>query len=162
TDSATSNSGIPQYNFTPTLAAAKEENPTALWGIEEEPDTLVDAQLRKEYWEQDLDMHLVFSFIKSRFYGSSSTSAPPRSTPSTANNTPAPPSVAHSFRHHHPLINKRSYSARRRGSACGVQEGRISRAGSVSTKSKGYYWDVATSVASGKSGSCVQGVWAAI
>lgn len=43
-------------------AQRQEDAAAALWGIEEDA-----AAGRREYWEQDLDMTRVFSFIKARF-----------------------------------------------------------------------------------------------
>lgn len=63
--------------FSPTLPQAPlsplEPADTSLWGIEEEPDNLTDdeeaAKLRKEreYWERDVDVRMIFSYLKNRF-----------------------------------------------------------------------------------------------
>jgi len=101
---------VPQFQFAPTLALRQEEaHHASFWGIEE-TDDLKNAQLRREYWEQELDMQLVFSYLKSRFYG-----LPPRpptaispSAATTATTSSAP------LHHHHPLINgKHSYYNRK-------------------------------------------------
>jgi len=187
------NSTVPQFQFSPTLAHQDDASHAALWGIEEEEiESRAQAQARKEYWEQELSMRLVFSYLKSRFSGRSR--QPPASTPSSASSAPL-----HQL---HPLINKSHrppyHSSSRRmssssvsktftstasgnaglfpqgyglgirgGSSCASQSskpkdvrGKSSRASSLS---RGYYWDVATSVGSGKTSSCVgTGVWAAI
>lgn len=145
-------------HFVPTLEAEH----AALWGIEEE----VAEAKRKDYWEQELDMRLVFSYLKSRFLP----------------HAPPPPAPSVSIRHQHPLINSRRPSiagssgpaALRRASPsisiglAGMRTGAGARSKSLdslslSTKSRGFYWDMASSVGSGKTGSCVgTGVWAAI
>jgi hypothetical protein len=177
---------VPQFQFSPTLNHQDEASHAALWGIEEEAEeTLAQAQARKEYWEQELSMRLVFSYLKSRFSG-----------------RPGQPSVSSSsnISSHHPLINKNHrpahYSSSRRASSTSIPRtftssvnpslfptgaglgiraasscvSQSSKAKDIRPKSskasslgKGYYWDVATSVGSGNTNSCVgTGVWAAI
>jgi hypothetical protein len=69
--------------FQPTLAAQQQHGGTAdpsLWGIEEEEDVdmiggppgMLAAELgrlrrEQEYWERELDVRMVFNFLKSRF-----------------------------------------------------------------------------------------------
>ncbi|KAF7190673.1 hypothetical protein HII31_07832 [Pseudocercospora fuligena] len=64
--------------FSPTvplspLTPATEPADTSLWGIEEEPDNLTDDEdndkLRKEreYWERDVDVKMIFNYLKNRF-----------------------------------------------------------------------------------------------
>jgi hypothetical protein len=67
--------------FNPTLQA-QQRSEASLWGIEEEPDELYEpANLppppaageavrlaqEREYWERELDVKMVFTFLKSRF-----------------------------------------------------------------------------------------------
>lgn len=65
--------------FAPTLA--RNATDTSLWGIEEEPAQQVDdedaARLHQEqeYWERDVDVNMVFSYLKRRF--SPNTQSPP-------------------------------------------------------------------------------------
>ncbi|KAI5846165.1 hypothetical protein BZA05DRAFT_140376 [Tricharina praecox] len=107
---ATGTSSVPQFQFAPTLALRREEaHHASLWGIEENDD-LMNTQLRREYWEQELDMRLVFSYLKSRFYG-----LPPR-PPTTSSASAATTTTTSSapLHHHHPLINgKHSYYNRK-------------------------------------------------
>jgi hypothetical protein len=60
---------VPQSPLSPTT----EPGDTSLWGIEEEPDDCTDdeeatnLQKEREYWERDVDVKMVFSYLKSRF-----------------------------------------------------------------------------------------------
>jgi len=171
--------------FTPTLQTAHQEEAShaALWGIEEESSI---SKMQKDYWEQDVDIRLVFSYLKSRFLGRTRTSASPSTM---ASSTP--------LHHHHPLINRSGHSLYRRSSSsgsrvlsptathsgnsyfgptvgvgitraassCASQERVIKerRGSRTSSRGRGYYWDIATSVGSGQTGSCGgMGTWAAI
>ncbi|TKA30369.1 hypothetical protein B0A50_02596 [Salinomyces thailandicus] len=60
--------------FAPTLAQAPkspiEKTDTSLWGIEEEPlapDELSRAQQEQAYWERDIDVNMIFSYLRRRF-----------------------------------------------------------------------------------------------
>ncbi|EME42519.1 hypothetical protein DOTSEDRAFT_64324 [Dothistroma septosporum NZE10] len=62
--------------FTPTVPQSPlpqtEETDTSLWGIEEEPeepadDETVALQQEREYWERDVDVKMIFSYLKNRF-----------------------------------------------------------------------------------------------
>ncbi|KAL7275314.1 hypothetical protein RUND412_001757 [Rhizina undulata] len=207
-------STMPQFQFVPTLSNHHhhhdEASHAALWGIEEreeETERKMEAQIRKEYWEQELDVRVFFSFLKDRF--SSSASARSSKKSSTSVITAASSAAAAPPYTHHPLINKNyqrntfktpgasSSSAPatrkpssatgsssklvassntstggqfatfgvRQGSSCASRSANGKAAGSskASSRGRGYYWDVASSVGSGKTGSCVgTGVWAAI
>lgn len=177
-------STFPQIQFTPTLSAMRhdpeEDSHAALWGIEEEQQE--DVHLLREYLEQDLDLRLVFSFLRSRFSGQPTSRLTPVASPTTRTIP---------LHHNHPLTNRNS--CRRRGSSstiskqlspttspvgcllpkvgggssyCANQERAAAndqRSSKASSRSRGHYWDVATSVGSGQTGSCVgTGVWAAI
>ncbi|PUU79440.1 hypothetical protein B9Z19DRAFT_1064252 [Tuber borchii] len=179
--STASTSSIPHYQFAPTLPPLQQSphHPT-LWNIEEllqeEKAAKAEAAKRKEYWEQELGVQVFFSFLKSRFYSSSSPSAP-ASTASTE-------SAAGIM---HPLIPRaRVVYPRRRpvgggaggglrsGNTCASQSGtkaktgKRSRNGGVgggagSSRSRGrFYWDVSSSVGSGTSSCVGTGVWGPI
>jgi len=177
--STASTSSIPHYQFAPTLPPLQQSphHPT-LWNIEEllqeEKAAKAEAAKRKEYWEQELGVRVFFSFLKSRFYPSSSSSAP-TSTASTE-------SAAGIM---HPLIPRaRVVYPRRRpvgggvggglrsGSTCASQSGTKAKAGkrsrnggvggggAGSSRSRGgFYWDVSSSVGSGTSSCVGAGVW---
>lgn len=88
--------------FKPTLPtetfATATTTDTSLWGIEEEPapqaqasspsvlpDNVRDPQADKEYWERDLDVGVIFRYLRNRF-----SSRPTSPTPSERA-APAPP-----------------------------------------------------------------------
>ncbi|KAG0134236.1 hypothetical protein HOY82DRAFT_577396 [Tuber indicum] len=176
--SATSTSSIPHYQFAPTLPALQQSPHPALWDIEEslreEKAAKAEAAKRKEYWEQELGVCAFFSFLKSRFSSPSS----PTDTASTESAT----------RITHPLIPRaRAYQRRRTvggggvggglrsGSTCASQSGMRVKTGKGSRGAGGggggvgssrgrggFYWDVASSVGSGKSSCVGAGVWGPI
>lgn len=65
----------PEQLFSPTVPQSPlptTEPDTSLWGIEEEPDQPVDdeevrLQQEREYWEKDVDVKMIFQYLKSRF-----------------------------------------------------------------------------------------------
>ncbi|CUS14346.1 unnamed protein product, partial [Tuber aestivum] len=177
--STTSTSSIPHYQFATELPPPLQQSPhhPTLWGIEEslqeEKAAKVEAAKRKEYWEQELGVRVFFSFLKSRFSSSSSSSPTPANTASAESTTGIT----------HPLIPgarvvyqcKRTVGGGglRSGSTCASQSGvrmmtgkRSSRSGGVggggsgSSMSRGrFYWDVASSVGSGRSSCVGTGAW---
>ncbi|KAA8899404.1 hypothetical protein FN846DRAFT_960522 [Sphaerosporella brunnea] len=174
-------SSVPQFQFEPTLAFQQDDEAShaAWWGIEEADDTK-SARLRREYWEQDLDVRLVFSYLKSRFCGHPGRGAPSIAASSTA---ATPSSSSAPIHHQHPLINRKhtyhianrrqSISQSKPVSVSAVFSKKVScashdrvakdrRSSKASSRSRGYYWDVATSVGSGQSSCVGTGVWAAI
>lgn len=121
----------------------------SLWGIEEEDDAIEPSmayqmrnaakasgtqtqqlQREQEYWERDLDIKMVFGYLRNRLSSASPSSSPPKdSSQDSADNTspdPAaalvssaaanytPPTTAQNnslrraalIRHHHPLVNR--------------------------------------------------------
>jgi hypothetical protein len=182
----TPSSGI---HFLPTLPAAEfnllEENPAGTSGTH----STTPSTRRQDYWEQDLDVRLVFSFLKSKFNGlhrsRSSTSVNTIATANTVHTasttiTAAAAAVSTPVHLQHPLIDRRRHPGSLR---TGPVEARVdspqvtggyfsnpgscarserTRSGRASTRRGGYYWEVASSV-SGKTGSCAGvGMWAAI
>ena len=99
--------------FNPTFPATNTLPPvdTSLWGIEEEPllngnpattNTTTapeESQQDTEYWERDLDVGVIFRYLRNRFSSSSSRAPapvqePPRHLPAIAHNGPLPPAWA--------------------------------------------------------------------
>ncbi|KAI7340153.1 hypothetical protein KC354_g17258 [Hortaea werneckii] len=79
--------------FTPTLpqttASPGEQPDTSLWGIEEEPVDRDDAALQERaYWERDIDVNMIFSYLRRRF-SSSSGGAPAAPQPESTGPLPA-------------------------------------------------------------------------
>lgn len=119
-------SALPSFPFHPTLhqQVAPHADPS-LWGIEEETEADAQAaQLRRdqEYWEKDLDVTMVFNFLKTRFSSSpphlqaSPLSLPVAPLTTNERRTSNATSRAALIRQHHPLASV----ARRRTGVSGV------------------------------------------
>jgi hypothetical protein len=119
---------VPQAILTPDT----EHGDTSLWGIEEEPENGEEAGGERQYWEQEVDIKMIFNYLKRRFSIGTSTSPPPEPSASTMRLSPCngpvlPPSwaaasaaglgssslsVADSvrraeiIRRHHPLVSR--------------------------------------------------------
>ncbi|KAF2173711.1 hypothetical protein M409DRAFT_15985 [Zasmidium cellare ATCC 36951] len=71
--------------FPPTIPQSPlpqtETTDSSLWGIEEEPDeaadeNLVALQQEREYWEKDVDVKMIFNYLKTRFSSAATEDAP--------------------------------------------------------------------------------------
>lgn len=80
-DKAAAENGQTEAMFSPTLPQSPhsptEPADTSLWGIEEEPDQVEDeetlqSQQERAYWEKDVDVKMIFNYLKNRFAQSSS------------------------------------------------------------------------------------------
>ena len=114
--------------FAPTLPQQNQSDPS-LWGIEEEPqpeDMLAQQsrsadtatlQQEREYWERELDIKMVFQFLKDKFSSRPSSPAPAESSMpyvggySSPTRRPSAYSAASGqraalIRQHHPLASK--------------------------------------------------------
>lgn len=106
--------------FEPTMPQHphSSEPDTSLWGIEEEPIHLSTAEAtrtkqEREYWERDIDVGMIFSYLRRRF---ASASAPPQAqAQTTPASGPLPASWATStdsqrraeqIRRQHPLVSR--------------------------------------------------------
>jgi len=128
---AQSTSSIRNAQSTELLSSAKPFEPTLRdelashaenWGIEDRPkqstsDPRLEAEAVREYWEKELNVRMLFSFLKTRFSSSHASPA------ATVTSTPTRPSTGRrqsntsSIRtsqsnytpshHHHPLIQPR-------------------------------------------------------
>lgn len=180
--------------FGPTIQH-QAHSEASLWGIEEEPspeemltrsDTIHSAQERI-YWERELDVKMVFNFLKNRFSSSPPTTSPLTSThiaqlntttaqraalirqqhPLARTNTdPTQNSTARRPRPHHlhnhsqvqaNFLRSKVLSGRTRSSSCASQSTKKSR----KTGSSRNFWDIGgTSVNSaGAGGGAGFGVW---
>lgn len=93
-DSLTKPDGL----FTPTvpqgpLTPGTEPADTSLWGIEEEPEQPTDeettrSQQEREYWEQNVDIKMIFTYLKDRLSGNDSAQPSPE-PPSSSSLLPA-------------------------------------------------------------------------
>lgn len=114
--------------FSPTLSqppmSPSDAPDSSLWGIEEEPnqpphdDETLRLQQGREYWERDIDVNMIFSYLKSRF--SSRTSEPPpqpqagplpaswttANTASALGTSPESLRRAEVIRRQHPLVSR--------------------------------------------------------
>ncbi|TID22066.1 hypothetical protein E6O75_ATG10860 [Venturia nashicola] len=164
--------------FAPTITHQPQSDPS-LWGIEEEagPENALSSdaaqtQADREYWERELDVKMVFKFLKSRFssrpsspepeivpYAGGGDSAELRRSSVLSNSTQR----AALIRQHHPLVSRNSDAVVRRRPS-GVVRNRLvpghGRTGSSSCKSLSTkisrksgssrnYWDIGGSVGSG-------------
>ena len=142
---------LPDVVFHPTVPA-QQHGEASLWGIEEEPDesygprpaaTPSEEAARlaqeQEYWERELDVKMVFNFLKSRFSSRPASPTPPdipppafapRSVPADttteqqqqqrgsflaqAPSVPASARRAALIRQHHPLTSRNLETSSRR------------------------------------------------
>lgn len=153
--------------FRPTMGR-QASHPISIPGRESETsagpaareDVNMSKAFTKEEWEQDLDIKLVFKYLRSRFSSRFSSSTPPvGAIPSTAQETAA--KVAR-VRQHHPLIARTRPAAERRTfkattpsspvamrhqSSCASQSTR--RSARRSSCSSRHYWDIGGSLGTG-------------
>lgn len=176
--------------FKPTLHLIPHSQPMDIpraRGLEAatEPDTAhVSSTFTQQEWEQDLDIKLVFRYLRSRF--TSSRTATSQSTSQNHLHSTVSPDVASAraaarVRQHHPLVGVRPHQRRtsfkvsggpsvpsqvvhihhgRHGSSCASQSTRRSgRRGSLSVSSSRHssrhYWDIGAGPASIGTGSMI-------
>ncbi|KIW24622.1 uncharacterized protein PV07_10327 [Cladophialophora immunda] len=148
-------------NFPPTVRdPAHAEN----WGFEEDPvssasplDSSMSLQREREYWERELDLKMVFRYLRDRFASRSSAQSP------QASRQPLEDAATRTaiIRQHHPLVARAQRSParlrresrasiRRPASSCASESVRSSRKASlVRSGSSRNYWDIGGSVGSG-------------
>jgi hypothetical protein len=121
--------------FNPTLQPQQNASDPSLWGIEEEaqPEDVLratrslDAALlrsEREYWERELDIKMVFQFLKDRFASRPTTPDPevpyvgsyasPSRRQSAYSTASAAGQRAALIRQHHPLASKRDTQPRKK------------------------------------------------
>ncbi|KAI9789081.1 MAG: hypothetical protein M1835_001893 [Candelina submexicana] len=163
-----------ESQFRPTIQNDASTQ-AALWGIEEQAgfpnaeEVLADCHeaeclnREREYWEKELDVQMVFGFLRNRFVSSSRSNTPI----STATRSTQDAATRAAFiRHHHPLVSRRHDqrlhlqsttghllhfqhrssslgSVKRPGSSCASQ--RTKRRSSGSSRN---YWDLGGSAGS--------------
>ncbi|OMP85011.1 hypothetical protein BK809_0000763 [Diplodia seriata] len=123
TPDVTQSQSISSINFAPTGPPQPSYSEASLWGIEEEPEpepaafeTSAQAQHEREYWERDLDVRMVFNFLKERFSSRPTSpvngSSPNRRDsanpfqPKGADSTAGSQERAALIRQHHPLVSR--------------------------------------------------------
>jgi hypothetical protein len=129
-------SQISSFHFPPTInrQVASHADPS-LWGIEEESEVdsveAIRLQQEKKYWEKELDVRMVYNFLKAKFSSSSSSANGVMNTDDTL---PLPlasndmsirrASVANNraalIRQHHPLASNASVRRRDRALNAGI------------------------------------------
>ncbi|PYH85300.1 hypothetical protein BO82DRAFT_371718 [Aspergillus uvarum CBS 121591] len=178
--------------FTPTLQVPDSREHAALWGIEDDDDLgrgssgstgdplseSARIQQEREYWERELDVSVVFRYLRNRF------GQRPTTTDSFHNTSHRPPQDASRraaiIRQHHPLVaraharsqaqirRQSQYSShhsgptgvsspvlrqrfRRPSSSCASQSAKMSAISSrrTMTGSSRNYWDIGGSIDSG-------------
>ncbi|RAH41675.1 uncharacterized protein BO95DRAFT_467565 [Aspergillus brunneoviolaceus CBS 621.78] len=178
--------------FTPTLQVPDSREHAALWGIEDDDDLVRGSsgsagdplsesariQQEREYWERELDVSVVFRYLRNRF------SQRPNATDSFHNTSHRPTQDASRraaiIRQHHPLVaraharsqaqirRQSQYSShhsgptgvsspvlrqrfRRPSSSCASQSAKMSAISSrrTMTGSSRNYWDIGGSIDSG-------------
>ena len=85
--------------FTPTLSQPPltpiDAPDTSLWGIEEDPlEDSAELQQEREYWERDIDVNMIFSYLKRRFSHSQPAPQPPYTSTTFEPSLPLPSSWA--------------------------------------------------------------------
>ena len=144
-------------NFPPTL---RDDTHAESWGFEEEPTSLTsDASLNlrkeREYWERELDLKMVFRYLKDRFASRKPAPMPQHFHKDDSANRAA------IIRQNHPLVNRANraplrgrrdsrLSVRRPSSSCASESLKGSRkASALRSGSSRNYWDIGGSVGSG-------------
>ncbi|EXJ95369.1 hypothetical protein A1O1_00490 [Capronia coronata CBS 617.96] len=148
-------------NFPPTVHdAAHAES----WGFEEDHvsttsplDSSISLQREREYWERELDLKMVFRYLRDKFV------TRPTAQPAEASRQVTEDAAARTaiIRQHHPLVARAQRSPvrtrresrtniRRPASSCASESVRSSRKASVvRSGSSRNYWDIGGSVGSG-------------
>ncbi|KAL5612177.1 uncharacterized protein BROUX77_002333 [Berkeleyomyces rouxiae] len=152
----------PTNSDTSKVAAHKTTQDSKKSQTKVEPDATVrQERFTQEEWEKDLDIKLVFRYLRSRFVpgpASSTASVGPSQKATTSPMDPA--AKAARIRQQHPLIGGRvpvdrrafkavapsSPGALRHGSTCSQSTRRSARRSSASSR---YYWDIGGSIGTG-------------
>ncbi|KAJ9639664.1 hypothetical protein H2204_003734 [Knufia peltigerae] len=148
-------------NFPPTV---QDPAHAEIWGFEEEPastssplDSTTNLQREREYWERELDLKMVFRYLRDKFVTRPTTQPPPASQQRVEDAA----TRAAIIRQHHPLVarahrspvrlrRESRTSVRRPTSSCASESVRSSRRASmVRSGSSRNYWDIGGSVGSG-------------
>ncbi|KAF3285333.1 hypothetical protein TWF970_010401 [Orbilia oligospora] len=178
--------------FRPTIDGEDDtDSHAANWGIEDRPltsslhsassEARVDAEIVREYWEKELNVRMLFSYLKSKLataptaIQASPATAPTTRRPSASSTATARTVPAINYRYssaslnqplhqQHPLIShaqtvNNTTKAKRISPIASLTSvlGVVASKGTVSSK---HFWDVGSTVGSSRS-SCVGGpVWA--
>ena len=129
----------------------------------QQDDSNLAGTFTKEEWEQDLDIKLVFRYLRSRFISRSSSSSPGTAHLATTTNQDTAAKAAR-VRQHHPLVSRsrpaterRTFKATTPSSPVALRHGHASSCASQSTRrsarrssvSSRHYWDIGGSLGTG-------------
>lgn len=145
--------------FTPTL---RDDQHAEHWGLEDEPssadmDSSLDLKKEREYWERELDVKMVFRYLRDRLF-SRQQQQPQKLQPIQRDDSAHRAAI---IRQHHPLVNRAHRSSvrtrrdskvlsRRPSSSCASESLKGSRkASALRSGSSRNYWDIGGSVGSG-------------
>lgn len=148
-------------NFPPTV---RDPVHAESWGFEEDPvsttsqrDSSMNLQREREYWERELDLKMVFRYLRDKFV------ARPSAQPPSVSRQPVEDAAMRTaiIRQHHPLVARAQRSPvrtrresrasiRRPTSSCASESVRSSRKASLARSgSSRNYWDIGGSMGSG-------------
>jgi hypothetical protein len=145
-------------NFPPTL---HDPAHAETWGFEDEPssaqtETSLNLQREREYWERELDVKMVFRYLRDRI--TTNTDKPAAQDPQKIADDNAKRTAI--IRQHHPLVARAHRSPvrlwrdsrishRRPASSCASESVKSSRRSVIRSASSRNYWDIGGSVGSG-------------
>lgn len=145
-------------NFPPTV---HDPAHAETWGFEEDPSTSftepsLNLQREREYWERELDVKMVFRYLRDRI--TLKTDKPSSPDPQKAAEDNAKRAAI--IRQHHPLVARAHRSParlrrdsraslRRPTSSCASESVKSSRRSIIRSGSSRNYWDIGGSVGSG-------------
>lgn len=167
--------GTPAGNAGLMSSAEPEFLPTLLddahaesWGLEDDPithrpESSLDLQKEREFWEKELDVKMVFRFLKDRFTSTDTRQAQP-AQPSQKDDSAQRAAI---IRQHHPLVSRAHRnsartrrdsrpSTRRPSSSCASESLKGGKkASALRSGSSRNYWDIGGSAGS----SSAIGAW---
>ena len=145
-------------NFPPTM---HDPAHAETWGFEDEPATSftessLNLQREREYWEQQLDVKMVFRYLRDKITVKADKPASPDPQKTAEDNAKR----AAIIRQHHPLVGRAHRSPvrlrrdsrtshRRPTSSCASESVKSSRRSIVRSGSSRNYWDIGGSIGSG-------------
>ncbi|KAI5807496.1 hypothetical protein DFH27DRAFT_523134 [Peziza echinospora] len=112
-----------KVQFMPTLSQRRRNHAASrpkLWAEEEAQtakkkavdEASIDAQSRKDYWEQELGVSVFFSYIKSRFTSSQTPSTPAPPSTKSLRKAASSADMHRPIYHQHPLLQRRHQTRR--------------------------------------------------
>jgi len=159
-------------NFPPTL---RDPAHAESWGFEEEPASASSPlassrslQREREYWERELDLKMVFRYLRDRFVARAPIAQSPQASRQVVEDAATRTAI---IRQHHPLVARAHQSpvrarrdsrtsVRRPQSSCASESVRSSRKASIARSgSSRNFWDIGGSIGSATSLVASGGAW---